>query len=67
MKKLYTITSLMLMSMFLFAQSNNDKTFPLPTDVSTKTLKSNKIISSIQEKSTPFWTEDFSNGIQDWP
>lgn len=63
MKKLYTITSLMLMSMFLFAQSNNDKTFPLPTDVSTKTLKSNKIISSIQEKSTPFWTEDFSNGI----
>jgi hypothetical protein len=62
MKKLYTIASFVLVSAISFAQVT-DASFPSPTDVSTKTLKSNKIYSSYAEKATPFWTEDFANGI----
>ncbi|MBT5859426.1 MAG: T9SS type A sorting domain-containing protein, partial [Flavobacteriales bacterium] len=62
MKKLYTIASLLLVSSVSFAQLSNT-TFPEPTDVSTKILKSKKIFSSIASNATPFWSEDFSGGI----
>ena len=62
MKKLYTIASLLLVSAVSFAQVSNTN-FPEPTDVSTKILKSKKIYTSFAEKSTPFWSEDFSGGI----
>jgi hypothetical protein len=62
MKKLYTIASFVLVSIISFAQVT-DSSFPEPTDVSTKTLKSNKIYSSFAEKTPPFWSEDFSGGI----
>ncbi|MDC0201790.1 T9SS type A sorting domain-containing protein [Flavobacteriales bacterium] len=62
MKKLYTIASLLFVSSVSFAQFSNT-TFPEPTDVSTKILKSKKIYTSFAEKSTPFWSEDFSGGI----
>ncbi len=45
-----------------FSQISNDG-FPEPTDVSTKTLKSNNIYSSFASKAPPFWSEDFSGGI----
>ena len=62
MKKLYTITSFVLVSVISFAQVTNIS-FPEPTEISTKTFKSNNIYSSSAEKSTPFWSEDFSDGI----
>ena len=62
MKKLYTIASFMLISAISFSQIS-DNEFPAPTDVSTKTLKSNPMITSYADKATPFWSEDFSAGI----
>ena len=54
MKKLYTLALFVLVSAISFAQVI-DASFPEPTDVSTKILKSKKIYSSFAEKSIPFW------------
>ena len=62
MKKLYTIASFMLISAISFSQIS-DNEFPAPSDISTKTLKSNPILTSQAEKAIPFWSEDFANGI----
>ena len=62
MKKLYTLALFVLVSAISFAQVI-DASFPEPTDISTKILKSKKIYSSFAEKSIPFWEEDFSGGI----
>ena len=62
MKKIYTLASFILVSGISFAQVS-DASFPEPTDISTKILKSKKVYSSSAAKSTPFWSEDFSGGI----
>jgi len=62
MKKIYTLASFILVSAISFAQVS-DASFPEPTDISTKILKSKKIYSSSAAKSAPFWSEDFSGGI----
>tara|TARA_B100000902_G_scaffold400002_1_gene474446 strand:+ start:15140 stop:17092 length:1953 start_codon:yes stop_codon:yes gene_type:complete len=62
MKRLYIIITSLLICAVSLAQISNSN-FPELSDVSTKTLKSDKIISSYMSKSTPFWTEDFSGGI----
>ena len=61
MKKIYTLASFILVSGISFAQVS-DASFPEPTDISTKILKSKKIYTS-SAKSAPFWSEDFSGGI----
>ena len=63
MKKLYTIISFMMISAISFSQISDNELFPEPTEISTKTLKSNKIYSSFASKAAPFWSEDFSSGI----
>ena len=62
MKKLYTIASFLMISAISFAQLSNVE-MPAPSDVSTKILKSNPILTSYSDKATPFWSEDFSAGI----
>ena len=64
MKKIYTLASFILVSVISFAQVTDDS-FPAPTAISTKILKSQKVYSSSAKStpSTPFWSEDFSGGI----
>ena len=62
MKKLYTIASFLMISAISFAQLSNVE-MPDPSDVSTKILKSNPILTSYSDKATPFWSEDFSAGV----
>lgn len=62
MKKLYTIASLMMVSVIAFSQVS-DNAFPEPTEVSTRTLKSHLNFDPNGTKATPFWSEDFSGGI----
>ena len=63
MKKLYSLIAFLMVAAISFSQISENGLFPEPTDVSTKTLKSNHIYSSIAEKAVPFWSEDFSGGI----
>ena len=60
MKKLYSLTVFLMVAAISFAQISSD-VFPKPTDVSAKIFKYKALLSA--NKSTPFWTEDFSNGI----
>ena len=62
MKKLYTIASFLMISAISFAQLSNVE-MPDPSDISTKILKSNPILTSYSDKATPFWSEDFSAGV----
>ena len=61
MKKLYSLIAFLMVAAISFSQISNDG-FPEPTDVSTKTLKSNHIYSSFASKAPPFWSENFSQG-----
>ena len=58
MKKFYTIIVLVLSFSLSFSQT----IFPEPSEISSKSFKSKILMNSIN-KSTPFWSEDFSGGI----
>ena len=62
MKKLYIVTSFLLVSALTFSQFS-ENLIPEPTDVSKRTLKSHLNLDPNGTKATPFWSEDFSGGI----
>ena len=62
MKKLYIVTSFLLVSALAFSQFS-ENLIPEPTDISKRTLKSHLNFDPNGTKATPFWSEDFSGGI----
>lgn len=62
MKKLYIITSFLLVSALAFSQFS-ENLIPEPTEISKRTLKSHLNFDPNGTKATPFWSEDFSGGI----